>query len=347
MGNWRDAIIRPHDTILAAIESIERGVRQIALVLDDDERLIGSVTDGDIRRAILKGMTLEQPVVHAMNSAPFRVDRDHDKSALKATMLARRLHQVPVTDSDGHVIDLIIIDDLVKSGQARENWVVLMAGGLGRRLHPLTENTPKPLIEVGGKPLLEGIVENFVSQGFSRFYISINYKGDQIRNHFGDGGKWNSEIRYLSENIPMGTAGALSLIDPPPETPLIVMNGDLLTEIDFNRALEFHDEQGATGTMGVRSYDFQVDFGVVDIDNGRISAINEKPVHKFFVNAGIYVLDPSALADIPRDTATDMPALFESWMAAGKNCAAFPIHEYWLDVGRIEDLERAREQKKP
>lgn len=346
MGNWRDAIVSPHDTILTAIESIERGVLQIALVLDDDGRLIGSVTDGDVRRAILKGITLDQPVERAMNGAPFSVTPNHDKDELKATMLARRLHQVPVIDGERRVIDLVIIDDLVKNGQTRENWVVLMAGGLGKRLHPLTENTPKPLIEVGGKPLLEGIVENFVSQGFSRFYISINYKGDQIRNHFGDGGMWNSEIRYLSENIPMGTAGALSLIDPPPETPLIVMNGDLLTEIDFNRALEFHDEQGATGTMGVRSYDFQVDFGVVDIDNGCISAINEKPVHKFFVNAGIYVLEPSALADIPRDTATDMPALFESWMAAGKNCAAFPIHEYWLDVGRIEDLERAREQKK-
>ena len=342
MGNWRDTIVRPGDSILKAIESVERGVLQIALVLDEEGHLVGSVTDGDIRRAILRGVTLDQPVERAMNYAPFSVGPDHDKMELKTVMLARRLHQVPVVDGGGRVTDLIVIDDLVRGSRARDNWVVLMAGGLGKRLRPLTQDRPKPLIEVGGKPLLERIVENFVSQGFERFYISINYKGEQIRDHFGDGSKWNSEIRYLAEDTAMGTAGALSLIETPPEAPLIVMNGDLVTEIDFNRALDFHAEQGAMGTMAVRTYEFQIDFGVVDIENGSISAINEKPVHKFFVNAGIYVLEPAALADIPRGRTTDMPALFESWLATGKNCAAFPIHEYWLDVGRIEDLERAK-----
>ena len=346
MGNWRDAIVRPHDTILAAIESIERGVLQIALVLDDDGRLIGSVTDGDVRRAILKGVTLDQPVERAMNGAPFSVPLNYDKDDLKATMLARRLHQVPVIDGSQRVTDLVVIDDLVKGGRTRDNWVVLMAGGLGKRLHPLTETTPKPLIDVGGKPLLESIVEKFVNQGFRHFYLSINYKGEQIRNHFGDGGKWESVIRYLEEDMPMGTAGALSLIKDVPDTPLIVMNGDLVTEIDFNSALELHIEQDVIGTMGVRTYDFRVDFGVVDIDDGRIKAINEKPVHKFFVNAGIYVLEPDALPEIPRGRAIDMPQVFESWMADGRDCAAFPIHEYWLDVGRIEDLQKAQHEAK-
>lgn len=342
MKNWRNTIVSPDDTVLAAIESIERGVLQIALVLDTNGRLVGSVTDGDIRRAILTGVTLDQKVALVMNKQPFSIAPGYDLAALKTTMLARRFHQVPVVDEERRVVDLIVLDDLVKGTRVRDNWVVLMAGGQGTRLHPLTETTPKPLIKVGDKPLLEIILENFVSQGFERFYISINYKGEQIKEYFGLGDKWNAEIRYLDEDHPLGTAGALSLIEKTPEHPFIVMNADLMTDVDFNKIVDFHVEQGAIGTMGVRSYDFQVEFGVVEIDSGWVSRINEKPVQKFLVNAGIYVLDPSALKDIPANTATDMPQLFDSWLKCEQKCAAFPIHEYWLDVGRIEDLERAK-----
>lgn len=346
MKNWKDAVVGVDDTVITTIERIERGVLQIALVLDNDGRLLGSVTDGDVRRAILRGVSLSDPVSLVMNKSPFTILPDHDLESVKATMLARRLHQVPVTDDRGRVLDLLVMDDIIKGKQSRDNWVVLMAGGLGRRLHPLTETTPKPLIEVGGKPLLELILENFVNQGFRRFYLSINYKGEQIRKHFGDGSKWDSEVRYLDEDRPLGTAGALSLIDDIPDQSLIVMNGDLVTEIDFNKTLDFHTEQGAIGTMGIRTYDFRVEFGVVEIKNDRISSISEKPVQTFFVNAGIYVLEPAALADIPKNCATDMPALFESWLATGQKCTAFPIHEYWLDVGRFEDLERAQKEAK-
>tara|TARA_B100000965_G_scaffold405785_1_gene441265 strand:+ start:1623 stop:2678 length:1056 start_codon:yes stop_codon:yes gene_type:complete len=342
MKDWKEAIVHEDDSVLDAIKSIERGVRQIALVLDDGGRLIGSVTDGDIRRAILKGVSLDQSVTLVMNRSPFSLPQSYDTQETKSAMQARRLHQVPIVDEDGRVIDLIVMADLIKEARVKENWVVLMAGGLGKRLHPLTEQTPKPLIEVGGKPLLESILERFVNQGFERFYISINYKGEQIRDHFGTGQQWGVDIRYLEEDRPLGTAGALSLIPEPPTMPLIVMNGDLITDIDFNRALDFHAEQGAIGTMGVRAYDFKVDFGVIEIDDKGISSISEKPVHKFLVNAGIYVLQPAALNEIPTDTAIDMPGLFEKWLAENKKCAAFPIHEYWLDVGRLEDLERAQ-----
>ena len=344
MRSWKDAVVGPEDTVLSTIESIERGVLQIALVIDDDGRLLGSVTDGDVRRAILNGVSLDQPASRVMNETPFSVTPDYDLENLKATMIARRLHQVPVVDQSGRVIDLVVMDDLVKGSQTQDNWVVLMAGGLGKRLHPLTESTPKPLIEVAGKPLLEIILENFINQGFERFYISVNYKGEQIKQHFGDGGKWDAEIRYLDEDQPLGTAGALSLIPETPKKPLIVMNGDLVTDIDFTNVLDFHKDQQAVGTMGVRAFDFQVDFGVVEIENDRISAINEKPVHKFLVNAGIYALEPEVLAEVKRGTVVDMPSLFEDWLRQGRKCAAFPIHEYWLDVGRIEDLEKAKRE---
>ena len=344
MRNWKDAVVRYGDSILTAIESIERGVLQITLVLDNDGRLAGAVTDGDIRRAILQGTPLDQPVETVMNKTPYSITPGFDPEEVKATMLARHLHQVPVVDEDGRIIDLIILDDFIKGGQTRNNWVVLMAGGLGRRLLPLTETTPKPLIEVGGKPLLETIVEKFVNQGFKRFYMSINYMGDQIRDHFGHGEKWDAEIRYLAEDRPLGTAGALGLIEEMPDEPIIVMNADLLTDIDFKNILNFHEEHVAKGTMAVRAYEFKVDFGVVEIENNRISAINEKPVHKFMVNAGIYVLAPAALAEIPKDTPLDMPNLFETWLQTGETCVAFPVHEYWLDVGRIEDLERAQRE---
>lgn len=342
MRDWKNTIVNCNDTVLNAIESIERGVLQIALVVDNDNRLVGSVTDGDVRRAILKGANLNQSVSTVMNATPFRVHRGYDLAAVRETMLARRIHQVPVVDNEGRVIDLVIFDELVKGRQARDNWVVLMAGGRGSRLHPLTENTPKPLLKVGEKPLLEIILEKFVNQGFDNFFISINYQGNQIKQHFASGEKWSVNIRYLEEDRALGTAGALSLLPKKPQSPFIVMNADLMTDIDFSRIIEFHYEQEAVGTMGVRAYDFQVDFGVVEIDDGRISQISEKPVHKFLVNAGIYVLDPIALSDIPDNTMIDMPTLFEKWIQADRRCAAFPIHEYWLDVGRVEDLERAK-----
>jgi len=221
-----------------------------------------------------------------------------------------------------------------------------MAGGLGKRLRPLTENIPKPLIEVGGKPILETILEKFVDQGFQRFYISVNYKRDLIKDHFGSGKKWDVEIRYLDENEALGTAGALSLIPETPDKPIIVMNGDLMTDVDFGMMMDFHDDHRAMGTMGVRKYDFQVQFGVVQIENGSISSVNEKPVQKFLVNAGIYVLAPETLKDIPKGQQIDMPTLFNNWTISGKTCAAFPIHEYWLDVGRVEDLEIAEQKAK-
>jgi NDP-sugar pyrophosphorylase family protein len=233
-----------------------------------------------------------------------------------------------------------LLDYLLEAPE-RENWVVLMAGGLGTRLAPLTDNCPKPLLKVGNKPILETIIENFISHGFKRFYLSVNYKAEMIEEYFGDGSRWGAEIRYLREDKKMGTAGALGLIPEPLTQPFLVMNGDLLTKVNFSQLLNFHQEQNAHATMCVREYDFQVPYGVVSVDKHRIKSIEEKPVHRFFVNAGIYVLDPEAVSLIPADMPYDMTSLFEQMTANEREVIAFPVREYWLDIGHRDDFERA------
>jgi NDP-sugar pyrophosphorylase family protein len=216
-----------------------------------------------------------------------------------------------------------------------------MAGGLGSRLRPLTDDTPKPLLKIGGKPVLEIIIDNFLAQGFRRFFISINYKSEQIRDHFADGSEWGAEIRYLEEDRRLGTAGSLALIEEPPAAPFVVMNGDLLTKVSFQNLMDFHAEQRSVATMCVREYDFQVPFGVVETDHTKIISIEEKPRQRFLVNAGIYVLNPEALGFISDDTSQDMTYVFESLIKADMETAVFPIREYWLDIGRLDDFEQA------
>jgi NDP-sugar pyrophosphorylase family protein len=216
-----------------------------------------------------------------------------------------------------------------------------MAGGLGTRLGELTRDCPKPLLRVGNKPVLETILENCIEYAFKRFYISVNYKADMLKDYFGDGSRWGVDIRYIEEKKRLGTAGALGLLPEDPTVPLLVMNADVLTKINFKHLLEFHEEHRSVATMCVREYEFQVPYGVVKIDNHRLLDILEKPVHQFFVNAGIYVLNPEAVSMVPKNTYFDMPALFEKLLQDQAETAAFPVREYWLDIGRKDDLERA------
>lgn len=339
--NFEKLLIPVDATIREAINTINDGGFEISLVVDDSKRLLGTITDGDIRRALLIGLGMDAPVKEIMNRDPVTAAPNTGKKILLEKMNAEIIRQIPLLDEKKHVVGLAHIRDLTKPIAARDNWVVLMAGGLGERLRPLTERTPKPLLSVGDKPLLQTILESFVEQNFRRFYISVNYKAQVIKDHFGDGENWNAEIRYLEEDERLGTAGALKLIPGKPDAPLIVMNGDLITKINFQDLLDFHIQQKSKATMCVREYDFQVPFGVVGIEGNRIKTIDEKPVHRFFVNAGIYVLDPELIGAIPKDTGFDMTDLFEKTIAAGGDTTVFPIHEYWLDVGRIDDLERA------
>jgi dTDP-glucose pyrophosphorylase len=339
MSDWKRLAIDPEATVRDAIQRIDSGGMQIALVVDESHHLLGTISDGDVRRGILRGVSLEAKAGAIMNASPTVARPDEDREALIATMRSRQLHRIPVLDSDGRVIGLETFDELVLPA-ARDNLVVLMAGGLGARLRPLTEDMPKPMLMIGKRPILETILLNFMEYGFRRFYISVNYKAEMVTEYFGDGSRWNADIRYIREPQRMGTAGALGLLPERPAQPMIVMNGDLLTKVNFGSLLDFHNDHAAAGTMCVREYDLQVPYGVVKLNEHRLLSVEEKPVHRFFVNAGIYVLSPQAVERIPSGY-YDMPVLFEKLVEDGMETAVFPIREYWLDIGHFADLEKA------
>lgn len=340
MKRWHDVLIPPDTTILKAIEIIDASSLQIAMVVDESGRLCGTVTDGDVRRGILKGTGLDMPVSKIMFSEPTVAGSHESRENIMATMKLKQLRQIPIVDHLGCVIGLDVWDELI-SIQERDNIVVLMAGGLGSRLGELTKDCPKPLLPVGNKPVLETILENCLEYGFKRFYISVNYRADMLKEHFRDGSRWGVEISYLEEDQRLGTAGALGLLPERPEKPLLVMNADVLTKINFKHLMDFHSEHQSVATMCVREYEFQVPFGVVTVDNHRLTGISEKPVQRFFVNAGIYVLNPETITVIPQNSYFDMPSLFEHLLARNAQASVFPIHEYWLDIGRTDDFDRA------
>jgi dTDP-glucose pyrophosphorylase len=343
MKQWQSTLIGPDSTVREAVEVIDAAGLQIALVVDEDQRLLGTITDGDIRRAILRGLALDDPAARVMNPNPATAREQDDRETLLALMRQRRLHQIPVLDASWRVVGLEVIDDLLKPRE-RTNSVVLMAGGIGSRLQPLTEDTPKPLLRVGPRPILETILEAFVQHGFGRFYLSVNHMADQVEEHFGDGTKWGVRIDYLREKDRLGTAGALSLIPEPPTEPIFVMNGDLVTRLNFAHLLDFHTEQGAAATMCVREYEMQVPYGVIETRSHRILDIREKPTERYLVNAGIYVLQPAALELIPAGESFDMPDLFRRLIARGDETAVFPVREFWMDIGRPDDFDRANGQ---
>lgn len=340
MKKWKEVLVSTQTTLREAAQILDVNALQIILVVDEQRRLLGTVTDGDIRRGILKSIALTEPVQSVMNPNPIVARAEDGRDTILAEMKRRTLHHMPLVDEQRRVVGLDTLDELI-SFQVRENWVVLMAGGLGSRLRPLTDDCPKPMLKVGNKPLLETILENFIEYGFRHFYISVNYMSEVVESYFGDGSRWGVDICYLHEDKRLGTAGALSLLPEQPVEPIIVMNGDLLTKVNFSQLLSFHSEHNAQATMCVREYDFQVPYGVVKIDNHSIISIDEKPTQRFFVNAGIYVLEPSALNLISPNIFFDMPSLFEKLIEQQKETVVFPLREYWLDIGHLADFDRA------
>lgn len=337
---WENAVVATGAPVLDAIRILDSSTYYICFIVDKSLRLIGSITDGDIRRGLLKGLTLKDTVDQFMNAHPIVGSKDHPRAALLAQMKEHGIRQIPIVDKEGQIRGIELLNELAES-LIRPNAVLLMAGGAGRRLLPLTENCPKPLLKIGTKPVLEIILERFVESGFREFFISVNYHAGMIEDYFGDGRKWGITIHYLREQRSLGTAGALSLIQKRLTVPLIVMNGDLLTKIDFNQLLDFHREQNAPATMCVREYEMQVPYGVIRIKENEIQSIEEKPIHRYFVNGGIYILNPEVAASIPPNTAIDMTTLFQNLMDSNRPPAAFPLHEYWLDIGHLDDFRRA------
>jgi dTDP-glucose pyrophosphorylase/CBS domain-containing protein len=337
---WEHALIGPDVSLRDALAAIDRAACQVALIVDDERRLLGTLSDGDARRALLRGMSLTDRVAGVMHSDPIRARATDDREAILALMRQRGLHQIPLVDSRGVVVGLKVVDDFLAT-PTRDNVVVIMAGGLGSRLQELTRDTPKPMLTIGSRPLLETIVRGYAAQGFRRFYFAVNYKAEQIESHFGDGSSLDVDIRYLREEMRLGTAGALSLLPERPEQPIVVTNADLLTKEDFGYMVDQHVEHGADATMAVRHYEMQVPFGVVREEGGCIEAIEEKPVQRFVVSAGIYVLSPQVLPLVPSATYFDMPSLFEELARRKRRARCHHINGYWLDIGRLPDYERA------
>ena len=324
-----------------AVACIEASGGQIALVVDERFRLVGTITDGDIRRAILRGETLDSTASDVMHRHPRSVPRGTPLTEIAAILKREMIFQMPVVDAEGVVVELYLADEIDLPDPAAHH-VMIMAGGLGTRLRPITETVPKPMIEVGGRPILEHILERFREQGFRKISLCVNHLAEIIEHHFCDGARFGVQIDYVRETKRMGTAGALSLLAERPEKPLIVMNGDILTSINFGQMLAFHYENAALATMGLNRYQYQVPYGVVDVRNHHITGFSEKPVFDFFVNAGIYVISPEILDLIPPDRFFDMPSLFDQIHPDRR--VAFPLHEYWLDVGKPADLSRAMDE---
>jgi len=337
---WRTALLSASASIEQAIESLNTTGLQIVLIVGARGELIGTITDGDIRRGLLRGRTLRDSIDDVILRTPLVVPPDMKGDTVIQLMRANRIHQLPVVDDRGTVVGLHLWDAVGETAM-RPNRMVVMAGGLGTRLQPHTENCPKPLLPVAGKPMLEHILERAKAEGFSNFIISIRYLGKMIEDYFGDGEKWGININYLREDQPLGTAGALSLLAPVPTDPFIITNGDVLTDIRYGELLDFHVLNNADATMAVRQYEWQHPFGVVETNGIDITGFEEKPIYRSHVNAGIYALKPSTLKYLVHGQHCDMPTLFRNLQSAGERTIVYPMHEPWLDVGQPSDYAKA------
>ena len=340
---WRQAILPANATIEQAIRNLDEVAIKIALVVDEAGRLEGTISDGDIRRALLRGLNLHSPVASVIHRNALVVPVEIERDMVMQLMVANKIQQIPVVDERHRVVGLHLWDEIT-TPSARSNLMVIMAGGLGSRLRPQTENCPKPMLLVAGKPMLEHIVERAKLQGFHRFVLAVHYLGKMIEDHFGNGDRIGVQIAYLREPSPLGTAGALGLLKPGPTTPFVVTNGDVITDIRYGELLDFHVRHNAAATMAVRLHEWQHPFGVVQTDGVDITGFEEKPVARSYINAGVYALDPGTLDGLDGSARFDMPTLFERLQAQSRRTVAYPMHEPWLDVGRPDDLRRANAQ---
>lgn len=339
--NIEKAVISPEASLEDALKALDAAPEfRVVVVIDGNKQLIGTITDGDIRRALLAGKSMQTSAGDIVHKNPVTLPPHASAAQQRHAMQERVVRQVIIVDEQKHVLDIVTLDSL-STAKNISNKVFLMAGGLGTRLRPLTETVPKPMLHVGGKPILQTTIEKFVDEGFEDFYISVNYLPETIKSYFGNGERFNCKITYIEEAERMGTCGPLSLLKETVDEPMVVMNGDLLTRMRIRNIIDFHSHQQACATMAVRDYHFQVPFGVVELDGCTIKNISEKPEQNFHVNAGIYVISPEALSHIPGGTFYDMPTLFEDLQKANKKTVAFPLREYWVDIGCKEQLDKA------
>ena len=337
---WRSTLLPADATLQQAIRNLDKTGLQISLVVSPDGVLAGTLTDGDVRRGLLRGLDLNSPIETIIHREPLLVPPQLGRETVLQLMQANKVHQLPIVDEARHVVGLHLWDSLMVPGE-RPNLMVIMAGGRGVRLRPHTENCPKPMLPVGEKPMLVHIIERAKAEGFQHFVLAIHYLGHMIEDYFGDGSTLQVKISYLREEAPLGTAGAISLLNHRPVEPFLVTNGDVLTDIHYGELLDFHCRHAAAATMAVRLHEWQHPFGVVRIKGVDIIGFEEKPVARSHINAGIYVLEPSALDHLKLNEHCDMPTLFDRLRKDGERTIVYPMHEPWLDVGRKEDYQAA------
>lgn len=340
--NWQKITVAPQATIMQAMQVIDQNSMRLVLVVDDENALLGTLTDGDIRRAILNHKGLDSAVQEIMNANPFTVQVGTPVSMIRSIMEKKDLLVMPVL-KDGKVIDLIQFKEFFTRPKI-DNPVLLMAGGFGKRLGSMTKSCPKPMLKVGNKPIMETILISLIEAGFQHFYISLHYLPDLIRNYFGDGSRWGVDIEYIVESQPLGTAGGLGLI---PESknnlPLLVMNCDLLTKLDFASLINYHNLSESDITMCVREFEYKIPYGVIETDGDKLIGVAEKPTKSHFVNAGIYVVGQQVLQSVNRNEYLDMPDLINRCVTNQSSVQVFPVHEYWLDIGKYDDFEQAQD----
>jgi dTDP-glucose pyrophosphorylase len=333
-------LVDPDATIRDTIAHIDSGRAQLALVVDADRHLLGTVTDGDVRRALLHGLNLNEVVATILRPDPISALPTATADELLTLMTQHRIEQIPIVE-DGRILDVVLLRDLV---QPHSHPIVIVAGGEGRRLRPLTDDVPKPMLHVGGKPLLETTLGQVRGAGFSKVFLSVNYRAEAIEEHFGKGEDFGVDIEYVREDVPLGSAGSLHLMREQLDQPFIVMNGDVLTNVDFDALMRFHRSEENLITICVKQYVLQVPYGVVELNGTRVVGVREKPEVKYFVNAGIYALSPTAVELVPDEPREfHMTELIDLALASGARVGSFAVREYWLDVGQFADFERANE----
>ena len=334
--------INQNASIKEALEVIDKGAIKVAVVLSDDGLLLGMLNDGDIRRALLKGMSLGDSIAGIINKHPVVANINDTKERILELANEKKLHQIPII-SNGKLIGIQDIREFL-APKNKPNKVILMVGGLGTRLRPLTNDVPKPMLDVGNKPILHTIVENFAKYGYTDIIMCVNYKSEIIKEYSGNGDKFGVKIEYVLENQRMGTAGALSLLQKRPKDDFFVMNGDLLTNVNFEYLHEYHKDSNACASICVRKYEMQVPYGVVNVRANKVTSIEEKPTQSFFVSAGIYMFSPIVLDFIPKGVFYDMPTLFSELLKHDFPIHPFPIREYWLDIGKMDEYRRANDE---
>ncbi|NLI79970.1 MAG: NTP transferase domain-containing protein [Candidatus Riflebacteria bacterium] len=337
---FEKVLLAPTTTILDTLRAIDTAALEIALVIDPDRKLLGTVTDGDIRRGILRGVPLEGAVGQLMNRKPLTAGPGVPDDELLFMMSRKSIKHLPIVDGQGRVVNLRRLQDLVARAP-RSNWAVVMAGGLGRRLGPLTRDTPKPLLPVGGRPILETIVRQLRRHGIVRVFLSVNYHADQIKAHFRALPDLDLQVEFLEETEFLGTAGSVSLLPEKPTTSLIVMNGDILCPVNFSNLLDYHEASKRAMSVCTREFSFQIPYGVIVRQGAELLEIEEKPEQRFLINAGIYVLEPRVLALIPDRQRLDMPDLIKRVAGEHGGVGCYPLSEFWLDIGNPTDYQEA------